>query len=87
MKRFYGSLLVAAALVVPVARTLASVQAEPRPVAVASYVVQPGDTLWKIARQLDPSGDARAGVDRLMRLNRLHSGTLHAGRTLQLPAR
>lgn len=87
MKRFYGSLLVATALVVPVARTLASVQAEPRPVAVTSYVVQSGDTLWKIARRLDPNGDARAGVDRLMRLNSLRSGTLQAGRMLQLPAR
>lgn len=87
MKRLYGTLLVAAALAVPLSRTLAAIQAEPKPVAVASYTVQAGDTLWTIARRLDPSGDARAGVDRLMRLNHLTSGALHVGRTLQLPAR
>ena len=33
------------------------------------YVVQPGDTLWSIARELDPTGDVRADVDRLADLN------------------
>ncbi|MGH9246934.1 MAG: LysM peptidoglycan-binding domain-containing protein [Acidimicrobiales bacterium] len=31
-----------------------------------AYVVQPGDTLWAIARRLDPDGDVRATVDRLV---------------------
>ena len=35
----------------------------------AVYVVQPGDTIWSIARDLDPSGDARATVDRIVALN------------------
>jgi len=29
------------------------------------YVVQPGDTYWSIARNLQPSGDVRALVDKL----------------------
>jgi len=33
------------------------------------YVVQPGDTLWSIAREQVASGDIRAEVDRLARLN------------------
>lgn len=35
------------------------------PVAETSYVVRPGDTLWEIARALQPSGDVRPLVQRL----------------------
>src|SRR5206468_4110059 len=31
----------------------------------ATYVVQPGDTWWTIARHLQPTGDVRGLVDRL----------------------
>lgn len=87
MKRIYGSILVAVALAVPASRAVSAMNAQPLPVAVTSYTVQPGDTLWTIARRLDPDGDARVGVDRLMRLNGLRSGTVYPGRTLQIPAR
>ncbi|MFV2039949.1 MAG: LysM peptidoglycan-binding domain-containing protein [Acidimicrobiales bacterium] len=33
------------------------------------HIVQPGDTLWSIAAQLNPRGDVRDSVDRLARLN------------------
>jgi Tfp pilus assembly protein FimV len=33
--------------------------------APVEVVVQPGDTLWSIARRLQPSGDVRQLVDRL----------------------
>ena len=36
-----------------------------RPVATHTYVVQPGDTLWSLARRIQPSGDIRPLVDRL----------------------
>ena len=32
-----------------------------------SYVVQPGDTLWSIARAVQPEGEVRPLVDRLAR--------------------
>jgi hypothetical protein len=35
----------------------------------AVYVVQPGDTIWSIAHDLDPTGDTRAMVDRIAALN------------------
>jgi hypothetical protein len=38
----------------------------PGPGPLPVYVVQPGDTLWSIARRLDPAGDVRATVDRLV---------------------
>ena len=38
----------------------------PVPAATAeTYVVQPGDTLWTIARSMQPEGDVRSLVDRL----------------------
>jgi LysM repeat protein len=46
-------------------------------------IVQPGDTLWSIARGLQPTGDIRPFVDRIAALNGGHS--LTAGQTLQLP--
>jgi hypothetical protein len=36
-----------------------------QPVAQATYVVAPGDTLWSIARHLAPEGDVRPVVDAL----------------------
>jgi Tfp pilus assembly protein FimV len=35
----------------------------------ATYVVQPGDTVWSIAEQLAPAGDVRGMVDRIVELN------------------
>ena len=50
----------------------------------AVVVVEAGDTLWTIARRIQPSGDVRPLVDQLIALN----GTtpLQAGETVQLPA-
>ncbi|MFN2504557.1 MAG: LysM peptidoglycan-binding domain-containing protein [Acidimicrobiales bacterium] len=49
------------------------------------YVVQPGDTFWSIARRLEPSGDPRSLVDRLVAA---HGGTtLHVGERIPIPAR
>jgi len=44
-------------------------QARPTPLEASEqsvYVVQAGDTLWSIARRLDPPGDIRATVDALV---------------------
>ena len=46
-------------------------------------IVEPGDTLWSIARGLQPTGDVRPLVDRIAELNGGHS--LSAGQTLMLP--
>jgi LysM repeat protein len=39
------------------------------PAGARTYVVQPGDTLWAIARRLQPTGDLRPLVARLSRAN------------------
>jgi LysM repeat protein len=48
----------------------------------AVYVVQPGDTLWTIAREVDPTSDVRSTVDRLVALN--GSAALQPGQRLRL---
>ena len=50
----------------------------------ATYVVQPGDTLWSIAVRIRPQGDPRPVVDELVAG---HGGatTLYVGERLRLP--
>src|SRR3954452_25592929 len=76
-------LLAAAALLVLPGVALGGGSASRGPVVV--YVVESGDTLWGIARQLDPDGDPRPIVDQLTRGNDLRRG-LESGQPLQIPA-
>ena len=50
------------------------------PEAWTIVVVQPGDTLWSIAAEIDPDGDIRATVDRLAQRN--GGSTLTVGQRL-----
>ena len=81
---------VVAALVLAAGGLLASfgggpLTASERPGAPAAvYVVQPGDTFWEIARRLDPTGDPRPLVARLVAAH--GSPVLVPGERLALPA-
>jgi nucleoid-associated protein YgaU len=57
--------------------------AAPLPVADRAYVVQAGDTLWKIARALQPDGDVRPLVSALQRTR--HGAPLRVGERVSLP--
>lgn len=50
--------------------------------ASATHVVQPGDTVWSIARRLQPDGDVRGLVDRIVARN--GGATVTAGQRLVL---
>jgi nucleoid-associated protein YgaU len=54
----------------------------PSSAAPAAVVVQPGDTLWSIARRVAPDRDTRQVVDDLRRLNELSSTDLDVGQRL-----
>ena len=53
--------------------------------AVTTYVVQPGDTLWSIARASRPAGDPRALIARIREINPGAELGITAGQRLRLP--
>ena len=55
-----------------------------RPAPRVTYVVEPGDTLWSIARRVAPGRDPRPVVDGLIEANNLGGG-LQAGQELSIP--
>jgi nucleoid-associated protein YgaU len=52
-----------------------------------TYVVRPGDTVWRIAERVaDPGADLRPLVHGIVDANRVDPGNLTAGQTLVIPA-
>lgn len=47
--------------------------------------VQPGDTLYDLAADLETDGDINATVERIQDLNALDSSVLQAGQRLRIP--
>ena len=80
--------LVAIALVVAVfllvAPGLARGDGPDRPAPRVTFVVEPGDTLWSIARRVAPGRDPRPVVDGLIEANDVRGG-LQAGQELSVP--
>ena len=82
-------LLTLAALFVPVAISFfgsaASASVENASVTRTVVVVKHGETLWDIAQAVDPHGDTRDTVVRIMELNSLTSTSVDAGQRLEIP--
>lgn len=79
-----GALVVALAVGWFGATAWASEGSAPRP-ADATFVVQPGDTLWSVARQLRPDADPRATILEIEQANGLVDSALRPGQRLVLP--
>ena len=67
----------------PQAQTLIESAAGESLTAGQVVIVKPGDTLWSIARKMQPTGDVRRLVDRIATLNNGYG--LIAGQALLLP--
>jgi nucleoid-associated protein YgaU len=67
-----------------VAPGLAKGDGPDRPAPRVTYVVEPGDTLWSIARRVAPGHDPRPVVDGLIEANDVRGG-LQAGEELLIP--
>ena len=63
----------------------ASASVENASVARTVVVVKHGETLWDIAQAVDPQGDTRDTVVRIMELNSLTSTSVDAGQRLEIP--
>jgi Tfp pilus assembly protein FimV len=78
------AIVLVVAMFLLVAPGLARGDGPDRPAPRVTYVVQPGDTLWSIARRVAPGQDPRPVVDRLIEANDLRGG-LQAGEELSIP--
>ena len=58
-------------------------ESSPQPISETSHIVQRGDTLWSIARELQPEGDVRPLVDRLSDVRQ--GRPLQVGERIPLP--
>jgi len=83
LARVLATVLVVAMFLL-VAPGLARGDGPDRPAPRVTYVVQPGDTLWSIARQVAPGQDPRPVVDRLIEANDVRGG-LQTGQELSIP--
>ena len=54
--------------------------------AMSQTVVQPGESLWAVAKRVAPGHDPRAVIDQLADLNHLETSSLRAGQLLIIPA-
>lgn len=63
----------------------ASASVENASVTRTVVVVKHGETLWDIAQAVDPQGDTRDTVVRIMELNSLTSISVDAGQRLEIP--
>lgn len=63
----------------------ASASVENASVTRTIVVVKHGETLWDIAQTVDPQGDTRDTVVRIMELNSLTSTSVDAGQRLEIP--
>lgn len=80
-------ILLAVHLGVPVAaRAVLHRHADVRPGVARTYVVQPGDTLWRIAAWVAPGSDPRPVIDDLARASGLQAGSLVPGQVIRLPS-
>jgi len=55
------------------------------PAPLAQTVVQPGESLWAVAKRVAPGHDPRGVIDRIADLNDLDSDSVRAGQLLLLP--
>ena len=54
-------------------------------IAVEHTTVEPGDSLWSVARRVAPDNDPREVVEQIRRLNDLNSADIQVGQQLLLP--
>jgi hypothetical protein len=52
---------------------------------LSQVVVQPGQTLWSIARRAEPAADPRGVVQQIIEVNAMGSPTIQAGQLLWVP--
>jgi nucleoid-associated protein YgaU len=78
-----GAVLLLAVLLGPVGDAFRAGAADRHP---GTVVVRPGDSLWAIARRIEPQADPRPLVDAIAVANDVDAGSLVPGQRLVVPA-
>ncbi|WP_238147702.1 MULTISPECIES: LysM peptidoglycan-binding domain-containing protein [Micrococcaceae] len=78
-------IIAAALLMMFFAAGTANAGTESAGVVTKTVTVGSGDTLWDIARDVDPSGDTREAIAKINDLNDLSSGRVTPGQRLIVP--
>lgn len=84
---FIGSSLLLASGVIASGQLAGAGEEAPAGPATAVVVVQPGDSLWSIAKELAPKADPRETVMRLRELNGLGNAVVVPGQSIVVPQR
>ena len=87
-RRRLGAAVLAGACVVALSGPVANALGRHGPQTGRSrtHVVAPGDTLWSIARRLEPARDPRDVVFEIAQVNGVEPGSLVPGQELVIPA-
>ena len=85
-QRHLASLVVASLLVAVVTGPVAHAFTGADHSVLRHYVVQSGDSLWSIARSVQPGADPRAVIDQIQRTNGLVGASIFPGERLAVPA-
>jgi len=67
-------------------RTSSQASTTPSGPATRAVTVEPGQTLWQIAKTVEPGVDPRDTIDRIRELNGMSTAPVQAGQRLIVPA-
>jgi len=85
--RFRALSIISMTVIVVLLFLSSAVQATGRITDTTDYRVQPGDTLWQIARTYGPdNADTRRVVAAIEKLNQIDGGNLQSGQVIEIPA-
>jgi LysM repeat protein len=86
MKRIWIAGMLAAGIIIGGAANVTARQSHPTPFRGTTHVVQPGESLWTIAKEEYKDVDLREQIAEIKKANKLRSSSIVPGQRLLLPA-
>ncbi|HEX9694827.1 MAG TPA: LysM peptidoglycan-binding domain-containing protein [Actinomycetota bacterium] len=86
LKRLWIAVPLAAGILIGGAANVTARQDHPEPFRGSVHSVQPGETLWEIAKDAYPGTDPREAIARIKAENQIRSSVVLPGQKLRIPA-